>query len=186
MDLNQFRILNKLKSVYRVSKVGDRNESTAEHTWACLMLADYFLEKYDYNLDKKRVIDLLMYHDVMEIEAGDVSVYDNEPAEQKKAREEKALQKLISSLTREHAARLKSLFHEYEESKTREAQFALAIDKFEPVIHNLDYPKIWNEFNITERMIREKKEKYLKPFPEILALFNEIMRYAREKKIVVY
>lgn len=70
-ELQRIRKLYKLKSVYRDSSVGNRKESSAEHSWSCLMLADYFIEKMNLKIDRIKVYELLMYHDLVEIEAGD-------------------------------------------------------------------------------------------------------------------
>ena len=82
-DLNKYRIINKLKSVYRFAKTGSkeenniRNESTAEHTWACLMLTDFIFSKYslEYEIDKLKVYELIMYHDLVEINSGDFPLH---------------------------------------------------------------------------------------------------------------
>lgn len=70
-DINKFRLFNKLKSVYRFSSVDNRKESTAEHTWSAMILADFFLTKTEIKLDRLKIYELLMYHDVAEIYARD-------------------------------------------------------------------------------------------------------------------
>jgi putative hydrolases of HD superfamily len=57
-----------LKSVYRFTSVDDRKESVAEHSWSSLILADYFMTTMDIELDKIKVYELIMYHDLAEIE----------------------------------------------------------------------------------------------------------------------
>src|SRR3989344_2474871 len=52
--IHKFRTFNKLKSVYRKNSVANRKESSAEHSWSCLLLADFFLSKLDLNFDEKR------------------------------------------------------------------------------------------------------------------------------------
>jgi len=70
-EINAFRILNGLKSAYRLNKVGERRESAAEHSWSCLLLADPFLSSCEEPLDRLKVYELLLYHDVVEIIVGD-------------------------------------------------------------------------------------------------------------------
>src|SRR6267378_3485595 len=70
-DLKRFRTILKLKSVYRWCTVDNRKESSAEHSWGCLMLADLFLSAMSEKIDRLKVYELLMYHDLVEIEVGD-------------------------------------------------------------------------------------------------------------------
>lgn len=70
-DLQKLRIIYKLKDVYRYASVGDRKESTAEHIFSSIVLADFLMHKYDFGVDMQRVIELLLYHDFAEIYAGD-------------------------------------------------------------------------------------------------------------------
>lgn len=70
-DLDGIRYLYRLKEIERLNSVGSRRESAAEHSWSCLVLADYFMSRSDTGLDRLRVYELLVYHDVIELEAGD-------------------------------------------------------------------------------------------------------------------
>ncbi len=72
------------------------------------------------------------------------------------------------------------LFKEFKENKTREAKFAQAIDKMEPMIHLIDYKEEWRKFGINEKVLREKKQKYIEPFPELLKFFNQVILYLKE------
>src|SRR3989338_3903155 len=89
-EIHRFRILNRLKSIHRLNSVGDRKESSAEHSWSCLLLADFFLSKNDYGLDRLKVYELLMYHDVVEIEAGDTPLHPELKRLDKKEKEQEA------------------------------------------------------------------------------------------------
>lgn len=75
-DLNPVRYFYKLKSVNRHNSQGSRKESSAEHAWSCLILADYFMEKVKQKLDRVKVYEMLLYHDVVEIKTGDVNIID--------------------------------------------------------------------------------------------------------------
>ena len=88
-ELQRIRKLYKLKCVYRDSSVGNRKESSAEHSWSCLMLADYFMKKIKLKINKMRVYELLMYHDLVEIEAGDTPVHHEHKRVLKKEAESK-------------------------------------------------------------------------------------------------
>jgi len=177
-DLEKLRKIYELKSVYRMSSVKDRKESSAEHTWSCLILADYFLDKHKGKIDRTKVYELLMYHDLIEIETGDVPIHHEEKRKLKAVQEQKAVNVLRKKIPGSMGKKFHSLFKEFEECKTKEAKFAKAIDKFDATIHELDYKEDWKGW--TEEMLRRYSEHHYKEFPEINDLFEEMASYARK------
>lgn len=177
-DLEQIRTLLKLKEVERFTIVKERQESTAEHSWACMILADYFLTKHP-ELHREKVMDLLMYHDLVEIEAGDTNWLDPDK-EAKEKREEEGFLRLKKKIPSSLAEKYHRLHHEYIEHKTQEAKFAHAIDKLEPCIHYLDYPKEWHKMKLTEALIREKKQPSFEPFPEIMEFWEDLIIFLKK------
>ncbi|PIN81578.1 hypothetical protein COV13_00790 [Candidatus Woesearchaeota archaeon CG10_big_fil_rev_8_21_14_0_10_32_9] len=174
-DINKFRVFNKLKSVYRICCVDDRKESSAEHSWACLILADLFLSKMDVAIDRLRVYELLMYHDVVEIESGDVPLHPNISSEGKKERELVAANSLRDKLPEPINKKFFELFMEFEDQITIESRFAKSIDALEAEIHELDYKGDWKGW--TKEFLVEKKRKYFVEFPEMLIIFDELSEY---------
>ena len=92
----------------------------------------------------------------------------------------KKLKKKLSTQSKKKVPKLlsneiKELFLEYEDNKTREAQFVKAIDKLEPIIHNLSHPKLWKDHKVTEKILRDKKEEAISKFPQILEVFEELV-----------
>jgi hypothetical protein len=45
-NINKLRKFYQLKHVERTAPVGERKESSAEHSWSALILADYFFKCY--------------------------------------------------------------------------------------------------------------------------------------------
>ena len=121
-ELDKLRIFYRLKSVYRFNSVEKRKESSAEHSWSCLVLADYFLGMIKQKLDKTKVYELLIYHDLVEIYAGDVNILDTEKRKYKKANEHKASLRLKEELPKPINSKFLALFSEFEEQKTLEAK----------------------------------------------------------------
>lgn len=177
-EIIKLRKLYGLKKVYRANSVENRKESSAEHSWSCLILADYFLNITDIKLDRLKVYELLMYHDVIEIEAGDTPLHKEEERKNQREKELKALNKLKHEIPRELKTKFVNLVNEFEENKTKEAKFAQAIDKLDAQIHELDYKKDWKGW--TEEFLRAEKEIYFKEFPKIKQAFEKITDYARE------
>lgn len=177
-DILKFKKLNKLKSVYRLNSVDDRHESTAEHTWSSLMLADYFIEEYAISVDRARVFQLILYHDLIEIKVGDTPLHPNIDATGKKRREEIGAKALFTELPKHISQKYKLIYGEYENQTTIEARFAKAVDVLDPMIHELDYKDDWDEY--TEDFLRSKKEKHLIEFPKLKELFDEILHFMDE------
>jgi len=159
-----------------MASVDDRKESPAEHTWSALVLADYFLTKTQRKIDRLRVYELLIYHDLVEIEAGDTPLHPDHKAA--RPDEKKALQRLSEDLPFELRQKIIDLFHEYEDRKTIEAKFAQAMDKLDAEVHELDYKKDWKGW--TEEFSRKKKAHYLIDFPELQAFYEELLTFQRE------
>lgn len=77
--INKLRKFYHLKNVDRDAVVGKRKESSAEHSWSTLILADYFLNiMNDKSLNRLKVYELLLYHDIVEIESGDIPIHHTE------------------------------------------------------------------------------------------------------------
>ncbi|MFH1637652.1 MAG: HD domain-containing protein [Candidatus Woesearchaeota archaeon] len=175
--ISELRKFYQLKSVYREAPVGDRKESSAEHTWSCLILADYFMSKI--KLDRLKVYELLLYHDVVEIEAGDIPIHHEAERNNKKEAERKAMEKLKEELPQELRPKLSQLFKEFEESSSTEARFARAIDRIDAVIHELDYKKHWKGWS--EAQLRKYNEEAIKDFPEIKEFFEEVVKFVNKE-----
>ncbi len=179
-SLSQIRTIYQLKNVDRMNSVRDRKESSAEHSWSCLILADYFLNKQpSSSLNRLHIYELLMYHDLVEIEVGDVDIRDEAKRHTKHQQETLASQILQKRLPIELRKKYSSLFEEYNLGKTTEARFAKAIDALDAIIHELDYKKDWNGWS--EEFLRKKKEQYFHEFPLINQCFKEIIQYCQNE-----
>ena len=119
-----------------------------------------------------------MYHDVIEIEAGDAPLHPNLNFSNKKEKEEKAVEILKNQLPAPLNNKFVKLFHEFEELKTPESKFAKAIDALDAEIHELDYKKDWKGW--TKEFLIEKKLKYFEEFPELKKAFNKILKHLIE------
>ncbi len=173
--IHSLRAIYRLKKVERSNSVDRRKESPAEHSWSCLVLADFFMNKLsskaNYQFDRLKVYELLMYHDLVELETGDVCLSDELGRKGKPEKERAAMQKLRKELP--NGDKLHKLFTEFEQGKTKEAQFARAIDAFDSQIHEMDYKKDWKGW--TAEFLIKKKRHYFDPFPEMQKVFDELI-----------
>lgn len=155
--------LDRLKAVERRSFVGGgtRRENSAEHSWHlalfALVLAPAARRPDDGRaLDVERVVRMLLVHDVVEIDAGDVFVYDTAAREAKAAEEALAAERIFGLLPGSAGDELRQLWEEYEARTTPESQYAHAVDRLQPLLLNLlAGGQTWSESGITEDRVRE-------------------------------
>lgn len=148
--------LDKLKAVLRKTKpLGlDRYENVAEHSWQVCLLAQLLGKYARAPVDIVRVTELLLVHDIAEIDIGDQIVYQTKDKGRVDA-EQKASVRIFGLLPESDAARLMSRWREYEERKTSEAVFAYAIDRLMPVLHNINNNgQSWRENRVSLEKIR--------------------------------
>lgn len=174
-DLERLKRLLHLKDVERVGYDDRRKESSADHTYGCLVLAEHFLKKVKQPLDELRVLKLILYHDVVEIETGDFFILDHKKRANKAELEEEGAKRLAKQFPDTISAEFMEYFREFEELKTPEAKFAKAIDHLEPMVHWQWKAKEWKSFGFTEEKIRATKTKIMEPFPELLEFFDETL-----------
>jgi putative hydrolase of HD superfamily len=168
-----------LKEVERRSRVKGRYESSAEHTWSCMILAQYFIPKVSQFLDEKKVMKMLLYHDLIEIESGDTFFFDDNLTKEQSRKEHLALEKMKKRVPKSLSNDFLSLWQEFEENTTPEAKFSQAIDKLDPIIQSSFKKEDWRKNGINEKNLREKKQEFFEPFPEMKSFFEEFIRYAK-------
>jgi putative hydrolases of HD superfamily len=71
--LSFLEVLDRFKSVYRVSYLADgsRREGDADHAWHMCLFAMLLHGESDLKPDLRRVLELCLVHDLVEIGAGD-------------------------------------------------------------------------------------------------------------------
>ncbi|MEM9518068.1 MAG: HD domain-containing protein [Actinomycetota bacterium] len=131
--------LDKLKTVLRQSMLIDdsRQENSAEHSWHLAMTAMTLAPLADEVIDVSRAIKILLVHDIVEIDAGDVFIYDDAQRAAAEAAEHAAADRIFGLLPAEQAAEFRGLWDEYEERSTPEGRFAYACDRLQPLLLNV-------------------------------------------------
>lgn len=130
--------IDKLKSILRQTLLIDtsRQENSAEHSWHIALMAMFLAEYAPHPIDVLRVIKMLLIHDIVEIDAGDTFCYDTQGNYDKAEREESAATRLFGLLPDDQGTMLRVLWDEFEARQTPEAQFAAALDRIQPFLHN--------------------------------------------------
>ncbi|MGI9366316.1 MAG: HD domain-containing protein [Rhizobiaceae bacterium] len=150
--------LEKLKAVLRKTKpVGlDRYENSAEHSWQTALTALVLLDGAEDQIDVLKVVKMLLVHDVVEIDVGDVFVYDTKARSDIAQREEAAARRIFGLLPEPIGGELLDIWLEFEARETPESRFAKAIDRVNPVLQNLaSRGQSWVENGITRDRVLE-------------------------------
>lgn len=165
--------LEQLKTVERGLNVGDRKESTAEHSWSCMLIADILIDYVEEPIDRLKVFEFLLYHDVVEVYAGDAKFNNPEEMKWKHQKEAQAVEKILSLIP--NPKRYGSIVSAYEKRTSKEAQFAKAIDCIDACIRSLNDDKRTKKDGFSEELIREKYIPHVSTFKITNDLFETLM-----------
>jgi putative hydrolase of HD superfamily len=153
------READKLKGILRHSRVtfADRRENDAEHSWHLALTVMILAEHAEPGLDLLRTLQMVLIHDLVEIDAGDTIAYADATAKAAQAeRERAAAERLFGMLPGGQGAWLRALWDEFEARQTRESRFARALDRVQPILQNAASGGVtWRENGITPQRVRE-------------------------------
>lgn len=156
---NQLTFLSEidaLKSVVRQSLIADRSrrENSAEHSWHLAMFAVVLAPA---ELDKLKIVSMLLVHDIVEIDAGDAPIHGARDVTALELAEAAAAKRLFGILPEAQAAHLLSLWREFEVAVTPEAKFAKSLDRLQPLMLNiLTDGGTWKESNVSEQQVYDR------------------------------
>jgi len=145
---------DKLKSVIRGTTLcdGSRHENTGEHSWHIALYALVMAEHAVSPINVDRVIKMLLLHDLVEIDAGDIPIHSAAARDEAAqiAVEQKAADRIFGMLPDDQAQAFRALWDEFEAAQTDDAIFAKSIDRVQPVISNLESGGgSWTTYNVT-------------------------------------
>ena len=162
---------DKLKKILRRTVLMDasRRENDAEHSWHFALMASTLLEYAGTpGLNECKILRMALLHDLVEIYAGDTFAYDLKGHEDKKDRETSAADKLFSLIPKDQENEFRRLWEECDAMETPEAQYAAAIDRFQPFLHNyITEGHTWKEGNVHSGQVYERMEILRYAMPEL-------------------
>ncbi|MBC8662562.1 HD domain-containing protein [Vibrio parahaemolyticus] len=145
--------LDKLKSVLRRTRVKSaegRLENSGEHSWHVALMAVLMEEHANAPVDIRRVMKMLLIHDVVEIDAGDTFVYDTAASKDQAEKEIKAAERLFGMLPTDQGQELLALWQEFEAAQSDDAKYAKALDRLIPMLLNYhNNGQSWKENSVT-------------------------------------
>lgn len=174
-DLEYYKFVEGLKKVTRYKPFPSLHESVASHVYMTLLLACDIMSKYQLDLDRELVFNMLLIHDLPEngmdfdfpapeIEKGDLK-------SKKRLLEEQKVKMASVKFARPH---IKELFENFENDESREALFANFIDKFESAINILTNECQAFTCNEDFEFIIARAQCNLEHFPELTGLVRSV------------
>jgi putative hydrolase of HD superfamily len=135
-----------------------RRENSAEHSWHLAVMALALGDYAPPGTDLARVTAMLLVHDLVEVDAGDLFVYaDAADQARQEAAERAAADRIFGLLPADQAASARGLWDEFEERRTAEARFARALDRLQPMLANIQADGgTWREHGITADQVLAK------------------------------
>jgi putative hydrolase of HD superfamily len=182
--------IGKLKGVLRQTVlVGaglDRRENSAEHSWH---LATMLLALGEYappGTDIARVAAMVLIHDLVEIDAGDLFVYaDAEAQARQDAAERAAADRIFAILPADQGVELRKLWDEFTARQTTDARFARALDRLQPMLENMHAGGgTWQRHGITADQVLAKVALIEDGSPQLGAVARDMVGRAVEAGIL--
>lgn len=182
--INYFVLCNKLKNVIRTGWLdwkikSERVESVAEHVYGVQMLAVAMYSEYEYDIDLYKVMMMLAVHELEEILIGDIAMMDPLHAN-KKEMGHKAVEQILAPLLKGNEVR--DLIFEFDERKTKEAQFAYHCDKLECDLQ----AKLYDEAGYIDLLVQDGNKEFEEVSEKIKAeggkvTFSQIWMHTDER-----
>jgi putative hydrolases of HD superfamily len=151
---------DKLKQVLRATTLmdGSRRENSGEHSWHLALYAMTLADQAAPGVDINRVIRMLILHDLVEIDVGDVPIHaangTAHGSSETQAAEARAADRIFGLLPSDLGQSFRVLWDEFEAAQTPDAVFAKSLDLVQPVMHNLGSGGgTWTEYNVTAEQI---------------------------------
>lgn len=149
--------IDRLKKVVRGSRITDasRKENTAEHSWHIAVFATVLSEWAIGDVSVPRVVEMLLIHDLVEIDAGDTPLFEQMPSEGHVELERIAADRIFNLLPDDQSAQFRALWEEFEAAESSDARFAKAIDRLQPILLNhVVGGGTWTDYDVDEQRER--------------------------------
>lgn len=153
--------IDKIKYIQRKTKLfnSDRHENDAEHSWHLAMMSLVLSPHADHPIDLLKVLKMVLIHDIVEIDAGDIFLYDNLNNHSNTEAELLAAKRIFGLLPEQQAQEFISIWQEFEQGDSNEAKFAKSMDRLEPLLQNTsNNGGTWREFDVPYQRVYDKKK----------------------------
>jgi putative hydrolase of HD superfamily len=175
---------DRLKSVTRACSItdGSRRENSAEHSWHLTLFALVLKEWAVGAVDVSRVVEMLILHDLIEIECGDTPIFETAAAATQAAREQEAADIVFGMLPEDQGRALRAGWEEFEAAETVDAKFAKALDRLQPILLNhVIGGGSWTDYQVDITRERALTQRIAKGSPTLWAAANAVFEDAVAK-----
>ena len=181
------RLIEQVKFIVEVDKAkeimrrtyltkSERFENDAEHSWHLALMAPLLREHIKEDINIEKVINMVIIHDLVEIDAGDTFCYDKEGNLTKREREIKAADRIFNILPKDQSKIIYDLWNEFEEMKTIESRYAACLDRIQPILNNISTKgRAWKENGTTKSMVLKRMNVVKETSKELWELVLEIV-----------
>lgn len=152
-----FKMKNLLRRGWILREIPNRTESDAEHCFSMIMLALEIMSKNALKLDQLKVIKMISYHELGEIDVGDFTPVDKIDRKEKYQKELIGVKRISEQY---EMPEILELWKEFEECVTPEAQFVKKLDKFDCVLQSKVYSEIYDRPELFEEFKTNGKDYY--------------------------
>lgn len=176
------REIDALKTIERRTRPMsiDRRENSAEHSWHLAVMAMVLAPAANSEIDLSRVLKMLLLHDVPEVYADDVLIYDR--TEDQTDKERAAAARLFGMLPDATRDEFRALWEEFEAGESEEAKFARALDRFQPCLCNFyNDGGTWLEFGISPAAMLERNRPIERGAEQLWQYLQEMVETAKER-----
>ena len=136
--------ISKMKNIIRQGwivenvSINNRFESDAEHTFSTILLALEIIHKEQLNLDQAKVMKMLAFHDLCEIDNGDLLPFEGISKSEKYNKELRCIKRLSKQY---NMPEILELWLEFSENETPEAKFVKKIDRLDFIMQAKQYSR---------------------------------------------
>jgi len=179
--------IDKIKYIQRRTCLlnSDRPENDAEHSWHLALMAIALSEHANKPVDILKVIKMVLIHDIVEIDSGDVFVYDKSKSHKNTEEEFAAAKRIFGLLTENQAKELIDLWKEFEDGETDDAKFAKSLDKLEPLLQNFsNNGGTWDKYNVTYNEVYTQKKSINKGSDTLWEYAENLLNESVDKGIL--
>ena len=180
--------IDKIKYIQRRTKLinSDRHENDAEHSWHLAMMTIVLAEYSNTPIDVLKVLKMVLIHDIVEIDTGDVFLHDTTKNHTNTEEETIAAKRIFGMLPSEQAEEFIHIWEEFEAGQTNEAKFAKAMDRFEPLLQNASNKGgTWAEFNVEYDRVFDTAYKIKKGSETIWNYTEDLLEKSVEDGILI-
>ncbi|XP_053972809.1 5'-deoxynucleotidase HDDC2 isoform X2 [Hylaeus anthracinus] len=164
-NLQEFmELLGRLKHMKRtgwvIRNISDP-ETIAGHMYRMAMLS--FLVDNKDNLDKVKIMQMALIHDLAECIVGDITPHDGIPPDVKHRLEDEAMED-ICKLLGDKGPMILEMFREYEKQESPEAKYVKDLDRLDLIMQAYEYEKRDNVPGALEEFFATTNGKIRHPF----------------------